>query len=604
MEKDFQSYFIPDPTDTLAYSAPGICYCKTKAEFDFEAGMDFIRDANNTTKSGEAFLVGLSHGQSPSGVYEFLLDHFDELQRPDLIYFTFVNSKLKRQRQLTGVRDAISFIKELLNSNKISKDKILGSSLNRDFIEEYNRGINQLLKNVLSKFNKQGLDYAILASNPKGQVAGITRNSKAFDSDEPVVIVNDEEDLELTFTPSFLKKTKRIAFLATKSEKRRPLAWLFYKWGKPDESPSFLRFIEDVETRMKVFIDDNALTWPQVEITRNTGYGNTSIRVDMALPYDINKEKKKPVVLMVHGFLGLNTFDGLLAFIPSAKYLAAAIHYGSIPEGLPVDEYSQFVVENIDATVSYFGSRGHPVYIFDHSMANIYGLMMDRGIENLQGIKKYLKGRIASNPFFGEEAKHSATGFIDNVVLKSGISFFDKLIFQSVQTFLPFETKNGARKTGIKLTEWLITMETGIHERIWKAIKERILSLVNELETIPAMNRVPLEHTLNRLPVKIFAIQIHSALKESVTFDEQESPGGFIKYRIPVLVLKSDRDPVAKFVSRIYKTNALTQIIETTNVSETDVFKEHLFYMIHPKTTINIIDRFILEITGDMHKIL
>ena len=88
--------------------------------------------------------------------------------------------------------------------------------------------------------------------------------------------------------------------------------------------------------------------------------------------------EKLPVVLLIHGFLGLNSFDGLLAAIPSHKYIAAAMHYGSIPSELPPSQYSRHIVANIDAVVSHFGSKGHPVYIFDHSMGNIYFLMIDR----------------------------------------------------------------------------------------------------------------------------------------------------------------------------------------------------------------------------------
>ena len=74
-------------------------------------------------------------------------------------------------------------------------------------------------------------------------------------------VVHDRKEKELTIAPWFLLKTKRVAFLATKSDKRRALAWLFYRWGRHDESPSFLRYIPDVEKVMTVFIDNKAMTW-------------------------------------------------------------------------------------------------------------------------------------------------------------------------------------------------------------------------------------------------------------------------------------------------------------------------------------------------------
>ncbi len=595
MKNEFKVNTLLDPPEPVGYKAPKTFYCKTKEEFDEAAGSDFIYHANLTTSNGNQFLVGLSHGQSPSGPYEYILEHYEELNHPDLIYYTFVNSKLKRQRGLVGVRDAISFVKELLATGRINKDQILGRSLDREHMEAYKEGLNKSLSLYLKKLNKNGLDYVFLASNPKGQVAGITRNSLAFDSEEIVVIVKINNDSELTFTPSFITKSERIAFLATKSDKRRPLAWLFYKWGRPKKSPDFLRYIENVETRMTVFVDDKALTWPQVELTRNTCYGETTIKIDTALPFNTENKVKNPVILMVHGFLGLNTFDGLLAFLPSSKYVAAAMHYGSVPPAMPAEEYSQFIVDNIDFSVNYFGEKGHPVYLFDHSMANTYFLMIDRNFEKLEGIKKYLRGRISCNPFFGEEAKHASLGFMDNVILKSNISYLDKMVFQAARALIPFETKSGVRRIGIRLSDWLTKIDTVFHNRLWKAIKERILLLVTELGTIPHINKIPMEHTLNRLPVKIFAIQIYSGLLESKKFDFQTSLSSFNKFEIPILILKSERDPVAKFVPRIFGDNSVVTIIEISNPEEKDVFKEHLYYMIHPRATIDIIDRFIQE---------
>ncbi len=602
MENNIKAYFVTEPKGSAIYKAPRTYYCKTKTEFDESVALDFIVHANKITENGERFLVGLSHGQSPSGPYQYILDHFSDLKHPELIRYTFVNSKLKRQRGLIGVMDAIAFVKKLLAENLITKDQILGRSLDRDNFDTYKDGLNRTLSTYLKKLNKNGLDYVFLASDPRGQVAGITRTSKAFDSNDICVVVKDHIDFDLTFTPSFLMKSKRIAFLATKAEKRRPLAWLYYRWGKQNESPSFLRFIDDVENRMTVFIDDKALTWPQIELFRVTPYGNTTIRIDMAMPYNEDQKTKLPVVLMVHGFLGLNTFDALLAFLPSKKYVAAAMHYGSIPNDLPTKEYSQFVTENINTVVTYFGSRGHAVYLFDHSIANTYFLLMDRDLDKLPGIKKYCKGRISSNPFFGEEAKHASMGFMDNVILKSNISIIDKVVFQSARTLMVFETRKGVRRIGINLTDWLIRRDSAVRESIWKAVKERILFLVSNLDNIPHLNRVPLEQTLSRLPVKVFAIQVNSALDDSAKFDKQRELNDFAKNNIPVLILKSEKDAVAKFVPRIYENNKNVQIIDVTNHQEKELFKEHLFYMIHPQTTINIIDHFIKEVEEKREK--
>jgi 6-phosphogluconolactonase/glucosamine-6-phosphate isomerase/deaminase/pimeloyl-ACP methyl ester carboxylesterase len=570
-------------------------YCKTKEQFAEAVGKDFIKHANSLAENDARFLVGLSHGQSPSLAYQYILEHYAEIKRPEIIRYTFINTPLPRQRNLSGITDAKVFLGKLMRRRLITKANILGTSLNRKDLKQFEIQFNAKLSEYLHKHRKDGLDYVFLATDPTGCVAGISRNSAAFQSDDFVTLVDDKEEKEVTITPHFLSLSKRIAFLATKSDKRRPLAWLFYPWGKRNESPSFLRYFENVEQRMTVYVDDDALTWPEVLIERKTPYGNSIIRVDTAKPYSPETQKNLPVVLMIHGFMGLNSFDGLLAAIPSHKYIAAAMHYGSVPSNMPVSEYSKHVVKNIDAVVSYFGDRGHPVYIFDHSMGNMYFLMIDRMFNELSGVKKYLIGRIGANPFFAEESKHALIGFLDNVILPS-LSYLNDIASKSMLTsfriVVPLDTKKGVRNRGIRLTEWLIKKESSMRDRIWKAVKQRILFLMSNMDSLPYLNRIPIEKALNKLPAKVFAIQVHSALEESKIFDQQTSLINMQRNNIPVMILKSEKDIVAKFVPRIYE-GSHAEIIDVTNHHEKDLFREHLYHMVNPFNTSKIIDNFI-----------
>lgn len=585
----------------VPYVAPKAQYFKTTEEFNEAVGLDFIEHANETTRKEDRFLVALSHGQSPSGAYEYILEHYDKLSKPENIRYTFVNSKLKRQRGLTDVTDAIAFLKNLLNTGRITKDHILGRSLNRDDMQAYSDEMNEKLAGYLTKHNKEGLDYMFVATDPAGRVAGITRNSKAFEVEEIGCVVHDRKEKdELTLTPYFIKKTKRIAFLATKADKRRALAWLYYRWGEPNQSPSFLRFMDYAEQRLAVFIDDKALTWPQVVVKRETPYGESVIRIDLANKYKEKAEVKLPVVLLIHGFLGLNSFDGLLTSIATHKYIAAAMHYGSIPDELPVSEYSDHVVKNIDAVVQHFGELGHPVYIFDHSMGNIYFLMMERSFNELKGISRYLRGRIGANPFFGEESKHAILGFLDNVILPSGQGPAEKAFFYAARRIIPFDSKVGVRNRGIGLSEWLISKESSLRDRVWKAAKGRILYLMSNMGSLPHLNRIPIEQALNRLPAKIFAIQSHSGLLESKAFDKLTGLPNMESHNIPVLILKSERDGVAKFVPRIYR-DSHANVIDITDESEKDPFREHLYHMVNPRMTTMIIDEFVMK-CEEMHK--
>jgi 6-phosphogluconolactonase/glucosamine-6-phosphate isomerase/deaminase len=579
------------------YAAPDTRYFKTQDEFNKAVGKDFIKHANQTTQKKQKFLVCLSHGQSPAGPYKNISDYYHKIKNPKNIYYTFLNSPLKSQEGLQGIFDAEAFLNSLLDKGLISKEQILGYQINEEQMEESTSLINDTIGKFINENNKSGFDYVFLASNPKGRIGGIERNSKAFESKALFAMVTLNKEKEITTTPHFLLQSKRIAFLATKSDKRRPLAWLYSTTGKPNESPSFIRYIDNVKVRMTVFVDDKALTWPVIEVKRKTPYGISNIVIDLANPYKENAKEKLPVVLLIHGFLGLNSFDGLLTSIPSTKYIAAAMHYGSIPTDLPIDDYSEHVAKNIDAVVDFFGSKGHPVYIFDHSMGNIYFLMIDKHLEQYPSVKKYLRGRIGANPFFGEEAKHAILGFMDNVIIPS-MSFSGNIVEKSVMVTLrriiPLDSKSGVRKRGIGLSERLIKQESSSNSGVWKAIKDRIVYLMTNMDSLPHLNRIPIEKALNKVPSKIFAIQSHSALQESIAFDKQIGLQNMSKNNIPVLILKSEKDGVAKFVPRLYEGKNI-EVIDITHANEKDLFREHLYHMVNPQYSAKIIDDFIVK---------
>jgi 6-phosphogluconolactonase/glucosamine-6-phosphate isomerase/deaminase len=587
-----------DSTATTGVAAPAVPetrYYLTTEEFNKAVGRDFIKYANRTLEKDQPFMVGLSHGKSPIGAYQYIIEHYDELKNPEKIFYTFVNSPMVRQRDLTEVTDARAFIRKLYRLGLIKRHQVIGHDFNRESMETYAEDFNKSVKAYLDKHEKNGFDYVFLSTDPTGKVAGIERNSKAFDSEDIACIVPLNREKVLTGTPQFLLRSRRIAFLATKADKRRPLAWLYAVDAHREESPGFLRYLPNVQKRMTVFIDDKALTWPQIEVVRQTPYGDSVIRVDTANPYKENAKEKLPVIILVHGFLGLNSFDGLLASIPSHLYIAAAMHYGSIPNDLPPAQYSHHIAQNIDAVVEYFGERGHPVYIYDHSMGNVYFLMIDRELSKYPAVKKYLRGRIGANPFFGEESKHAILGFLDNVILPAlsvAKGLMAKTMVSTLRTLIPIDSKAGVRKRGIQLSDWLISKESAIRDRIWAAAKERILYLMSNMDSLPHLNRIPIERALNRLPAKVFAIQTHSALEQSIQFDKQEGLINMPKLKVPILILKSERDGVARYVPRIYEGKGI-EVIDVTNPQEKDLFREHLYHMAHTARTVEIIHDFI-----------
>ena len=145
------------------------------------------------------------------------------------------------------------------------------------------------------------------------------------------------------------------------------------------------------------------------------------------------------------------------------------------------------------------------------------------------------------------------------------------------------------------MSKWLISRESSIRERVWKATKGRILTLMSSLGSLPHLNRIPIERALNRLPAKIFVIQTHSALIESKKFDRQTEFPNMEVHGIPILILKSERDGVAKYVSRVYD-NSHAQVIDITDTGERDLFREHLYHMVNPLLATVVIDEFISNI--------
>ena len=592
-----QTEALANPYGVVTPAVPETQYFLNTEKFEKAVGSDFIKHANRTLEKGQPFMVGLSHGQSPAGAYKYIYEHYTEIKNPENILYTFVNSPLGRQRNLAGVVDARDFIKKLFRAGYITRKQIIGYNFSGESLEAYAADFNQSVSAYLKEHNKEGFDYVFLASDPTGRVAAIDRASQAFESTDIAIVVNNKKEKELTGTPYFLLLSKRIAFLATKADKRRTLAWLYAVDAKQNESPGFLRYLPNVQKRMCVFIDDKALTWPQIEVNRETPYGTSVIRVDTANPYNERAKEKLPVIILIHGFLGLNSFDGLLATIPTHSYIAAAMHYGSIPNDLPPAEYSKHIAQNINAVVDFFGAKGHPVYIYDHSMGNIYFMMIDRNLDDYPAVQKYLCGRIGANPFFGEESKHATLGFLDNVILPAlslAKGFTAKTMLISLRGFIPLDSKAGVRKRGIQLSDWLISKESSLRDRIWAAAKERILYLMTNMDSLPHLNRIPIERALNRLPAKVFAIQTHSALEESIQFDDQRGLMNIPQNNIPILIIKSERDGVARFVPRIYNGENIS-VIDVTNHHEYDLFREHLFHMVHPHRASEIIDGFIKE---------
>lgn len=586
------------------YAAPDTRYFKTQIDFDKAVSKDFINATNQITLKKQKFLVCLSHGQSPAGAYQQIVHFYQKIKKPENVFYAFLNSPLKSQENLENVFTATVFLEKLLQKNFITPNQILADFDNMQDIDAYATTLNDTLEEFIQANNKTGFDYVFMASNPKGSIGAIERNSSAFQSDKIIDVVNISGEKKITVTPQFLLHAKRIAFLATKADKRRPLAWLYSTTGKEHESPSFIRYIENVEERVAVFIDDTALTWPQIEIKRETPYGVSKIRVDVTYPYKENAKVKLPVIVMVHGFLGLNSYDGLLTTIPTTKYIAAAMHYGTIPTDLPLDDYSKHVAQNIDAVIGFFGAKGHPVYLFDHSMGNIYFLMMDKNPNDYKNVKKYLRGRIGANPFFGEEAKHALLGFLDNVIIPS-MSFtenpIEKSLVLSFRRVAPLDSKSGVRKRGINLAKTLVGKEESNTNATWDLIKSRIVFLMSNMDSLPHLNRIPIEKALNKVPAKVFGIQVYSALKESIQFDKQTSLVNSKIHNIPILILKSERDGVAKFVPRIYENEYDVEIVDVTNYADKDLFREHLYHMVNPQQTVAIIDKFISKIEND-HK--
>jgi hypothetical protein len=162
----------------------------------------------------------------------------------------------------------------------------------------------------------------------------------------------------------------------------------------------------------------------------------------------------------------------------------------------------------------------------------------------------------------------------------------------TLRRMLPLDTRKGIRKRGLIFTEWLIRKNSNVRERLWMAAKERIMYIMRNLESVPHLDRNPIERALHRLPAKLFAIQVHAALRESFSHDGQTSLANMAKHRVPILILKSKKDAIAKFVPRLHRT-ANVNVIDVTNRDEKDLFREHLYHMANPRKATKIISDFV-----------
>jgi hypothetical protein len=259
-------------------------------------------------------------------------------------------------------------------------------------------------------------------------------------------------------------------------------------------------------------------------------------------------------------------------------------------------------MKNIDYAIQYFGKKGHPVYLFDHSMGNVYFKMMNQRFQELEGVNTYLRGRIGANPFFGEEAKHAFIGFLDLVIIpsfsivKNPVEKSGLLLLRNA--ILPLMPKWEVRRQGIQWTKMAIGRNSIMSPQLWDAIKIQVLQMMSGMDSVPALNRIPIEQALSRLPAKIFAIQIYSALIESKKMDWKQGLENIEKHNIKILILKSERDGVAKYDPKYYN-NPAVKVMGVTNFREKDLFREHLYHMVEPIKTTQIIDDFIKEVEAE-----
>ena len=113
---------------------------------------------------------------------------------------------------------------------------------------------------------------------------------------------------------------------------------------------------------------------------------------------------------------------------------------------------------------------------------------------------------------------------------------------------------------------------------------------MTNMDSLPHLNRIPIERALNRLPAKVFAIQTHSALEESIQFDNQHGLVNVPQRNIPVLILKANAMVWPNLFPAFMRTREGIEVIDVTNEDETDLFREHLYHMVYPQRATKIID--------------
>lgn len=72
----------------------------------------------------------------------------------------------------------------------------------------------------------------------------------------------------------------------------------------------------------------------------------------------------------------------------------------------------------------------------------------------------------------------------------------------TLRRIIPLDSKSGVRKRGIGLSERLIKQESSSNSGVWKAIKDRIVYLMTNMDSLPHLNRIPIEKALNKVPSK------------------------------------------------------------------------------------------------------
>lgn len=188
-----------------------------------------------------------------------------------------------------------------------------------------------------------------------------------------------------------------------------------------DEVPARVLLDHPHPERVKVRLDEAALSWEPIEFDRQDG---KKVRANIRWGLDAqgNPDPHGPVVILVHGFMGRGTWELQMAELP-AHYTVVDLRHLEGAEELVGEALADYGALSIEAAVRYFATQ-HPtrkITLAGHSMASYYIKRLYSRVKEFPGVGDRVTHVIFTNAFARADRFRAIANLLTYVFIRQDV---------------------------------------------------------------------------------------------------------------------------------------------------------------------------------------